>query len=331
MFSFQKKYGFYTHGLLFYLSLYHLCDVLNSSNKNLISWLLFVLLAFVWGSSFILMKFGLLRFSAIQVAALRIVFSGLALLLVAIRCYTKIPRSKRFLVFMSGMLGSLLPAFLFCEAETGISSALAGTLNSLTPIFVIVIGGLFFGIKPSRARVLGIGVAFMGSLLLLLTRGIDGEQHLYNMGCVILATIMYGINVNIVTRHLGNIGSLEIAAVGLTAVAFPALAVLIFSGFFSLSFTEPEVLTALGASATLGVIGTAIATIMYYRLIKLTGPVFSSMVTYGIPVVALFWGFLYREPIGWKQVLCLVIILAGVFIANMEMIFTATRNRFNRS
>lgn len=277
------------------------------------------------------MKFGLHRFTPYQVAAMRIVFSGLVLLPVAIRCYKDILRSRRLLVLLSGLLGSLLPAFLFCIAEVGVSSALAGTLNSLTPIFVILVGTLFFGIRPSGIKILGIAVAFTGSLLLLFARGLEGEQHFGYMLCIIVATVMYGVNVNMVTRYLKDIPSLAIASVGLTAMAVPALGVLVFTGFFKLPFTDKSVLQSLGASAVLGVIGTAVATIMYYRLMKLTGPVFSSMVTYGIPVIALFWGFVYHEQIGWKQVGCLLVILSGVFIANGELILTSARNRLSDS
>jgi drug/metabolite transporter (DMT)-like permease len=299
-------------------------------NKNLNNWLLFILLSFVWGSSFILMKLGMEQFSAYEVAALRICLSGIVLLPVAIRSFSAIPTGKLWYIFFSGLLGSLFPAFLFCIAETKISSPLAGTLNALTPIFVIIIGGLFFGARPNAAKIVGILIAFTGTVLLMFTREVEGEQPFGYMLCVIAATMMYGINVNMVTRHLKAIGSIEIAAIALALVALPALVVLFFTGFFQYRFTNEAVLRSLGATALLGVVGTAIATILYYRLMKLTGPVFSSMVTYGIPVVAVFWGVVFREPVGWKQVACLVLILAGVFIANIEMIVSATRTRLNR-
>jgi len=263
------------------------------------------------------MKEGLVNLSAYQVASLRIVFSGIVLLPTAIKYFKVIPKDKLFTIFMSGVLGSLLPAYLFCIAEEGIDSALAGTLNSLTPIFVIITGALFFKSKTTANKIFGILISFTGSILLLFSKGhMQESQNLMFISFVVLATIFYGFNVNMVHRHLKNIGSLQIAAVALTLNAVPALLVLIFTGYFNLPFTDKGILLSTGASAVLGIFGTAIASIIFYMLVKRAGAVFASMVTYGIPVVAIIWGIIYHEEVGWKQVACLVLILFGVYIAN---------------
>lgn len=221
---------------------------------------------------------------------------------------------------MSGVLGSLLPAFLFCVAEEGIDSALAGTLNSLTPIFVIITGALFFNSKTSLNKILGIIIAFTGSILLLLSKGhMQESQNLVYVSFVVIATICYGINVNMVYKHLHNIGSLQIAAVALTLNAVPALIILVFTGYFNLSLTDPGVLYSTGHAALLGIFGTAIASIIFYVLVKRAGAVFASMVTYGIPVIANFWGMIYGEEVGWKQFGCLFLILTGVYLANRKI------------
>jgi len=218
---------------------------------------------------------------------------------------------------MSGVLGSLLPAYLFCIAEEGIDSALAGTLNSLTPIFVIITGALFFKSQTTTNKILGILISFSGSILLLLSKGhMQESQNLLYVSFVVLATIFYGFNVNMVHKNLKNIGSLQIAAVALTLNAIPALLVLIFTGYFNLPLTSKGVLLSTAAAAVLGVFGTAIASIIFYMLVKRAGAVFASMVTYGIPVVAIMWGIVYHEEVGWKQVACLAIILFGVYYAN---------------
>ncbi len=285
--------------------------------QGFLNWLIFILLSLIWGSSFILMKEGLLHLSAYQVAALRIVFAGLILLPWAIKYLPLIPRNKLGIIFLSGVLGSLFPAFLFCIAEEGIDSALAGTLNSLTPIFVIMVGALFFNSKTSFNKIAGIVIAFMGSFLLLLSKGhMQESKNLLYISYVVLATIFYGINVNMVHRHLHHIGSLPIAAVALSLNAIPALIVLVFTGYFSLPLADSNILYATGSAAVLGIFGTALASILFYVLIKRAGAVFSSMVTYGIPMVANGWGLLYGEEVGWKQILCLLIILTGVFVAN---------------
>lgn len=287
--------------------------------KGFLNWFIFIVLSVIWGSSFVLMKEGLLHLSAYQVASLRIVFSGIVLLPTAIKCFHTIPKDKIGIIFLSGLLGSLLPAYLFCIAEEGIDSALAGTLNSLTPIFVIITGALFFKSKTTTNKVLGIFISFTGSILLLLSKGhIQENQNLLYISYVVLATAFYGINVNMVHRHLSQIGSLKIAALALTLNAIPAAIVLIATGYFNLSFSDRGVLLSTGAAALLGIFGTAVASVIFYMLVKRAGAIFASMVTYGIPVVAIIWGVIYKEEVGWKQVLCLILILAGVYVANRK-------------
>jgi drug/metabolite transporter (DMT)-like permease len=288
-------------------------------NKGFLNWAIFIALSFIWGSSFVLMKEGLLHLSAYQVASLRIVFSGIVLLPTAIKYFTKIPKDKLFIIFMSGLLGSLLPAYLFCVAEEGIDSALTGTLNSLTPIFVIIIGAIFFKSKATGNKIFGIIISFTGSILLLLSKGhMQESQNLMYISFVVLATVCYGINVNMVHKNLQHIGSLQIAAVALTLNALPALGILFFTGYFNLPLTGKGVLWSTGMAALLGVFGTAIASIIFYMLVKRAGGIFASMVTYGIPVVANIWGIIYHEEVGWKQAACLVLILFGVYIANRK-------------
>ena len=287
--------------------------------KGFLNWFIFIVLSIIWGSSFVLMKEGLVHLSAYQVASLRIVFSGFVLLPTAIKYFNKIPVDKLFIIFMSGVLGSLLPAYLFCIAEEGIDSALAGTLNSLTPIFVIITGALFFNSIATGNKIFGIIISFTGSILLLLSKGhMQESQNLMYISFVVLATIFYGFNVNMVHRHLHHIGSLQIAAVALTLNAIPALIVLIFSGYFNLPLTNKGILFSTGASAILGIFGTAVASVIFYMLVKRAGAIFASMVTYGIPVVAIIWGIIYHEEVGWKQVACLALILSGVYIANRK-------------
>ena len=265
------------------------------------------------------MKEGLVHLTAYQVAAIRILSSGLILLPFAFAAFKNIPLKKILIVFLSGVLGSLLPAFLFCIAEEGIDSALAGTLNSLTPIFVIITGGIFFRSKTPTIKIIGIIVSFSGSLLLLLSKGHLAEsKNMLYISFVVIATICYGINVNMVHRQLGNIGSLHIAAVALSLNAIPALGILYYTGYFNLPLTDAGILGSSMYAALLGVFGTAIASIIFYMLVKRAGAVFSSMVTYGIPVVANFWGVIAGENVGWKQFACLALILVGVYVANIN-------------
>lgn len=288
-------------------------------SSRFLNWLLFIILSVIWGSSFILMKEGLLHLSAYQVASIRIFSAGVVLLPFGLKTLGKVKRKQLSILFLSGVFGNLVPAYLFCMAEERIDSALAGTLNSLTPIFVIIVGALLFRSKTSAIKIAGIILSFTGSILLLLSKGFIGQDlHLLYVLLIVVATIFYGINVNMVRQKLAGFGSLEIASVSLSLNAIPAMIVLYLTGFFNLPLGDSEVLLSGAWSAVLGIFGTAIASVLFYMLVKRTGVVFSSMVTYGIPVVANCWGIMYGEEVGWRQFACLLVILAGVFVANLD-------------
>ena len=278
---------------------------------------IFILLSLVWGSSFILMKEGLVGLTALQVASFRIISSGLILMPIAFKSFNKIPRQKIGLIFLSGLLGSLLPAYLFCIAEQKIDSSLAGTLNALTPIFAIIIGALFFKTNTARNKIIGIAISFLGSILLFFAQPSFSENsNISNVALVIIATICYGVNVNMVGKFLRDIPSVNIVSVALLLNAIPAAIVLYFTGYFKEDIFSKVMLVSTGYTIILGVIGTAAASVIFYMLIKRAGVVFSSMVTYAIPVVALFWGVIYGEFVGWKQIASLLVLLSGVYIAN---------------
>ena len=276
------------------------------------------------------MKGGLLYLTAIQVASLRIIFSAIVLIPWTIQFWKGIPRKKWLPIIVSGCFGSLLPAFLFCIAEEKIDSGLAGTLNSLTPVFVVVTGVLFFSSIITSKKVLGIIVAFGGSVLLLLSKGaVDFKSNWGYAFLILIATISYGLNANVVHKYLKGIESIKIASVALTVCSLPSLIILYLSGFFKLDLLNKNIDASLFYTAILGVFGTAIATILYYILVKKSGAVFSSMVTYCIPVVANIWGIVFGESIGIMQFICLLIILSGVYIANVNMNFKIRLGRKN--
>ena len=262
------------------------------------------------------MKEGLKAFSPNQVASLRMLSAGMVLLPFAFKALKQIPREKMGLVIFSGILGNFIPAFLFCIAETQIDSSLAGILNSLTPMFTIIVGVLFFKVQTSFIKIIGIIIGFIG-LSFLLAAGKDVSLHnLSYASLVLLATLFYGINVNLVGRYMQNLGSLNIASIAFAFLIIPSLLVLFFTGYFSKNFSDPLVLKSLLASSLLGIVGTSIATILFYFLVKRAGILFGSLVTYGIPVVAVIWGLLDGEKLNFIQVLCLALILFGVYIVN---------------
>jgi drug/metabolite transporter (DMT)-like permease len=283
---------------------------------HLINWGLFIALSVIWGSSFILMKVGLNTLTAYQVAALRLFSAGIVLMPVAIRKIRQVPLNKLTLIILSGLLGSFFPAFLFCLAETKIDSSLTGILNACTPIFTIITGALFFNSMVKWHKVVGILIGFLGLTLLFLSKGNISIAYLSFSGLVLLATVFYGLNVNMVSRYLKEVGSLNIAAFAFAILTIPSFLILLYTGYFGLPLLSAAYLTSTTASAVLGIMGTALASICFYMLVKRAGVLFASMVTYGIPFVAVFWGLIYGEFITLLQVGCLGIILAGVYLTN---------------
>jgi drug/metabolite transporter (DMT)-like permease len=280
------------------------------------NWLVFALLSIVWGSSFILMKEGLKAFNPYQVASLRMLSAGLVLLPFAIKGLKKIPKDKMGLVIISGLVGNFIPAYLFCIAETRIDSALAGILNSLTPLFTIIVGLVFYKVQTSAIKLLGILIGFIGLTCLLLAGKEVHFEHLSYASLVLVATIMYGINVHTVGRYLKEIGSIQIASVAFSFLIIPSATVLYFTDFFSSDFSNPIVLHSTIAGGVLGMVGTSMASILFYYLVKKAGILFGSLVTYGIPVVAVAWGIGFGESLTPLQIFCLGVILLGVYIVN---------------
>lgn len=286
------------------------------SKNTLINWSLFVALSLIWGSSFILMKEGLRALTAYQVAALRIGSAGIVVVPLAVRYIRDIPVGKIGYILLSGLLGSFLPAFLYCIAETKIDSSLAAFLNALTPISTIIIGAVFFKSKLRLQKAIGVLLGLFGMAVLLWGNGSVNLGNLPFSALVLIATICYSLNANIVNRYLKDVGSVKIAAVAFSLLMVPSLLILLVSGFFNLSLSDSVVLRATGAGVLLGVAGTAFASIIFYKLLKRAGIIFSSLVTYGIPFVALMWGIIAGEHITLVQTGGLAIILFAVYITN---------------
>ncbi len=294
-------------------------------NNWLVKWGLFIILALIWGSSFELMKLGLFEnndyakpvLSAFQVAALRLFFGGLVILPLGYKAYKEIPKQQRNYAILSGFLGSFFPAFLFCMAQMKLDGSFAGSLNSLTPIFVLLVGILFFQLKPTNWQVMGIVISFIGSIALFFTKSGKTGDLLY-VGYIIVATICYGLNVNMVVRKLSNVASIKIAALAFSFLTIPSLLVLLLTNTHQLDFGSTIIQKSIGASALLGILGTTIASILFYMLMKKAGAVFASAVTYGIPFVAIAWDLIHGLRLNIGVWISLIVILSGIFITNWK-------------
>jgi len=285
--------------------------------KNL-KWIYLILLSIVWGSSFILIKKGLVGLDALQLGSFRIIFAAVFLILVGFKSMLKITRKQWKLIVISGFLGSFFPVYLFAFAETEIDSAVASILNATTPLMTLIFGVIFFKIVFTQNKLIGVGLGLAGTLALIFTGAqVNPDQNYFYSGLVVLAAFCYAVNVNIIKRYMQDISALGIAAGNFLVLLVPAIIILFFTGFSMESIsTNQEVSLSLMYVFILGVIGTGIALIIFNKLIQISDPVFSSSVTYTIPVIGLAWGIIDGEIFTLQQLLATLVILLGVFIVN---------------
>ena len=273
------------------------------------------LLAIIWGSSFILMKEGLKFYSSYQIAAMRISFSGLALIPFVNWKKLDIKRSDYKYFIISGFLGSAIPAFLFPLAQTRISSSLAGAINGLTPLFVLIVGVIFLGVKFSRLKAFGVIFGLVGAVFLII--GQDIQFEFSHVMMAIVATLCYGINVNIIKQKLDSYPPLLVAALPLAIISIAGFAVLGYLGL-NINVNDMQFIYSFSATLLLAFIGTSISLIMFNRLIQQTNTVFATSVTYLIPIVALFWGLFDHEQILYNHFIGLVFILGAIWMIRKD-------------
>lgn len=290
-------------------------------NTKVINWIILIALALTWGSSFILMKRGMDVYSSEEVAALRI-FIAFLFLSPLIFKHVKKPLLKHWKGFVGmGVLGNFIPAFLFTKAETGISSSLTGMLNSLTPLFTLLLGVLLFKTKTKWVNVVGILIGFLGAIGLLMVGKSENMNNNMLFGLfVVIATICYALSVNIIKKELNEVNSV-------TATVWAVMFIGPLAGIYLFGFTDfttklvsnPMAYSSLGYIVILAVFGTALSVIVFNVLIRNTNALFASSVTYLIPIVALVWGILDGEDIQVLHFVWIAFILLGVYLVNKKI------------
>ena len=274
----------------------------------------------VWGSSFILMKRGLEVFSSSEVGALRIVITFIALLPIALKRFSRIKGRTWLVLAAASLMGSGLPPFLFAKAQTGIDSQLAGILNSLTPLFTMLTGLAFFRIRARWYNILGVIIGLTGAVGLLHISG--DREFAFNFRYavyIIIATICYAVNVNIIKAYLKELEALTITAFSFFILGLPVSVFLFFfTDFPSQLVHDPHVWEGLGYMAILALAGTALALILFNKLIKISTPLAASSVTYLIPIVAILWGIIDGEVFRAGYIFWIGLILGGVVLVNRK-------------
>lgn len=278
-------------------------------------WFLLILIALTWGSSFILIKKSLLGFNPYQIGAFRVALSGLVLAFIGIPAMRKMELKNLLWVAAAGFFGNFLPMFLFPIAQTHVNSSLAGIINSLEPIFVLVLAFLLFGIRSKFIQVIGAILGFLGAATLLYFSETDsgGNQIGFTL-LMVLASVCYAVSALIIKTKLQHVRSLHVSTGVFVIWMVPSVAILVFSGFFTDFQSAPESLHALGYMTVLSLVGTAAAIVVFYKLIQDTTAVFASTVSYLLPVVAVLWGIIDGEKFTVWYLLGGLLILIGIYL-----------------
>ena len=283
---------------------------------------MFIALAMIWGSSFILMKRGLQSFTYTQVGTMRVSIAALFMTVVGFRHFKNFRKKDLAALAIVGFLGNAIPYVLFPLAVNHLDSGVVGIINSLVPLFTVLIGGWFFGQKATGTQWQGVAVGLIGAAVLILpvksmlsgAFRIEGELGYGLFG--VLATLMYGTSVNTLKMKLPHLKAVTVTTLSLATAAPFTIGVSLASGVTEVFKTDPNAWTNLGYVAVLGVIGSGVAVILFNRLIQMTTALFSSSVTYAIPVVAILWGIWDGEQILWNHLLGLGIIVTGIYLVN---------------
>lgn len=282
---------------------------------NVRDWLIFIFLCITWGSSFILIKKGLIAFDPVEVAVMRVGITALAFIPIYIFLVKDpFPLNKVKYAVIAGILGNGLPALLYAIAQTHVESSVAGILNSLTPIFVWTIGMAFFATQFKIEQLTGVIIGFIGAAaIVLFNHQFQLRFDMFTM-LIVLATFCYGLSANIVKTYLQDVNAIALSAMAIFSVGIPALVYSCFTDIYSSIVTDDTARLSFLALIVLALVGTALANILFYRLIQKTSAVFASSVAYLIPVTALGWGLLDGEVLGLVHVLGMGLILVGVYL-----------------
>ena len=286
-------------------------------NKNL-KWIYLLILSFVWGSSYILIKKALIGLSPLQVGSLRTIISTVLLLAIGYSSLKSIPKDKWKWILITGLV-SFIPPFLFAYAQTEIDSALAAILNSLTPLATLLIGVGFYRFKIDSKQISGVIIGLIGSVLLMYQGSvINPDQNLLYVFFIIFASVLYALQVNLLKVHLQDVSAVAIT-VGNFIFIFPLAVVIFFmSDYKQIDISDKDVKVALFCLIILSIVGTVFAKILFNKFVQIASPVFASSVTYILPIVALFWGLLDGEIFTLNQFFATLIILIGVYLANKK-------------
>ncbi|MBU6205533.1 MAG: EamA family transporter [Bacteroidetes bacterium] len=290
---------------------------MNTPHITTRDWLIYSTISIVWGTSFILIKQGLLYFDPLTVSALRISISGLLLMPFALKGLYRLSNKQKIFAVLMGLTGSGIPSFLYPLAQQHIDSGVAGVLNSLTPIFIVVNGFIFFNVRYTKMQLSGIAAGFIGAALLIILhhKPTESDTNNYIYGLVIVsATFLYGLSNQILVHFLKGLDAIVITSVAFFFMGIMAAGILTQTEFIAVLKHNPDAWRGVLYVTLLAGLGSALAMVLYNYLAARTGVTFSGTVTYVMPVVALMWSVVAGEFIGMQHIAAMLIILVGVYL-----------------
>ena len=287
---------------------------LNSFKKN---YGLLLVLGIIWGSSFILMKKGIIVFSTNEVAMLRLGIAWLTLLPFTYKSIKRIPKKAWKPLAIVGFFGNGIPAFLFTEAQSVLDSSLIGILNALVPLFTFIIAVFVFKTKWKIYNLVGIFIGLMGAIWLIAGVGLVLDQAHYAW-LIVIATLCYSISLNTIKVYLQKMSSIQISSFAFMFVGPPCILGLAFSDFYPTLMSTKGSWQALFYITILAVLGTSVALVLFNKLVKNSTAIFASSVTYLIPIIAVFWGIIDGEQISINHFLAIGIIFTGIYLVNKK-------------
>ena len=287
---------------------------MNDNNKK---WFYLAILSLIWGSSFILIKKGLVGLNSVQLASLRMIFAASVIYIYSYNSIKKIPKKSWKWIVITAYLGTFFPVYLISYGQTEIESGLASIITTVTPINTLIIGIIFFSLTFSVKQLLGLFIGLVGAVLLLYEASETNlNSNIYFSFFIYLTTVGYAASVNLIKKYLTNIPPEAVTAGIFLSISPPAIIVLYFSDFTDLNFQDPLILKSIFFVLVLGVFGSAIAQTLFNKFVKIASPIFASAVTYTMPVVAIFWALIDGEILSIMQFFATAIILIGVYLVN---------------
>ena len=296
-----------------------LSDKTANLSPGVLSILLLAILSLIWGSSFILIKKSLIAFSPLQVVGCRIGIAGIAFFPFFLREIKKMKREDLRFFVVVGIFGSALPAYLYAIGQQHVNSSIAGLLNSLTPLFTLLLGIVFFKLKVESKKIFAVFLGLLGAMLLVFFgQPASGESNYFYAFMLVLATSCYALSLNTVGKFLNQYGAITISSIAFGLVTIPAILLLFSTNFIEVMKHDEYAYSSLAAVSILSLLGTFAANILFYKLVQITNPLFSSMVSYLIPIVAIAWGVVDGELITVYHFIGFILILCGVYLSKTK-------------